>query len=93
MSEPVTPLATVEVDPFEDQIVLKLEPELRHVCAHFFFALEALAHGRPVLALENLRSIESLIMSDGNDANWEQELRSLVAKRGERDGDKEKEAE
>lgn len=65
-------------DPFEDQITIKMEPELRHALAHIYYAVEALAHNRPISALDNLRSIESLIMFDGDEDDWETYYRNRL---------------
>ena len=65
-------------DPFSDQLVIKMQPELRHALAHIWYAVEALAHGRNVSALAELRSIESLVFFDGDDSDYEAWLKARL---------------
>jgi len=60
------------VQPFDDQISIKCEPELRHVLIHLFYAVECLAAGCPIGCLDNLRSVEGLLAFDGDGPDeWE----------------------
>ena len=47
-------------------IVLKDEPELRHVIAHMFEAIRMAGKGDEKAVLYELRSIEGLILFDGD---------------------------
>jgi len=62
---------------FEDQIVIKLEPELRHVLAHLIVALYAVIDGNLQTAEENLRSVESTVFFGSE----EDELTSLLKRK------------
>ena len=48
-------------------IVLKDEPELRHTLAHMFEAIRMASLGDEKATLYELRSIEGLILFDGDD--------------------------
>lgn len=64
-----------ECDPFPNQIVIKLEPELRHALAHIWYAIDALAHGCPLVAIQEIKCIEALIFFDGDDQDIESWLK------------------
>ena len=57
---------------FEDETPIKCQPELRHVLAHLSSAIEAIAEGRPMDCLDNLKSVEGLVFFMEDDKNdWE----------------------
>jgi hypothetical protein len=57
---------------FSDQISIKMEPELRHVLAHLFYALEAVVKKCPQGAMDNLRCVEGLVFFEGDQPEgWE----------------------
>jgi len=57
---------------FEDHVVIKDNPELRHVFAHILFAIEALAKNCPTGAMDNVKSVEGLVLFEGDDpVDWE----------------------
>lgn len=66
--------------PFSDQICVRTEPELRHVLAHCYYAIEHLIADPPrrTLARHELKSIEGLIFFDGGDEDYESWLRSKL---------------
>ena len=69
---------------FEKTLSIKTEPELRHVLAHIYYSIECLCEEPPCVfgALDNLKSIEGLIMFDGDGArDWESYYEEM-ARRG-----------
>lgn len=50
---------------------IKLQPELRHVLTHLYYAIEHLIHARPLSAKAELLSVEGLIFFDGGDDDYE----------------------
>ena len=51
---------------------VKAQPELRHVLAHLYHAIEAVMAECPAVALDELKACESSIFFDGGDpADWE----------------------
>jgi len=68
------------LDMFDDQICIKMEPELRHVLAHIYYAIECLAQNAPIGALDNLKSIEGLLMFEGDELDWERFYRKEYGK-------------
>ena len=70
---------------FEDQVRILHNPELRHVLAHLWAAIEATAQGLPTLAEAELASIEGLVFYEsGPDAE-----RILLAAKEKDDGHQE----
>lgn len=64
---------------FNKALIVKMEPELRHVLAHLYYAIECLAKDCPLGALDNLKSIEGLIMFDGDEPeDWERYYNEMV---------------
>lgn len=57
-------------DLFKSEKPIKLQPELRHVLAHIYMAIDALSENRPLDAQDNIASISGLIGMD-DDINWE----------------------
>jgi len=68
--------------PFNDYLSIKMEPEIRHVLAHIMFAVECLTKNCPIGAMDNIKSIEGLVMFDGDDPKeWEKYYKSVTQKR------------
>ena len=65
-------------DPFEDEILIKQNPELRHVLAHILNALEELAHSRPGSALDELRCVRGLVAWEGEPDEIEEEIQAMA---------------
>lgn len=60
---------------FEDMIIIKMEPELRHVLSHLYYAIDCLIQQCPAGAEDNLKCIEGLIKFSGEGPeNWEAQL-------------------
>jgi len=70
-------------NPFENQLPIKCQPELRHVLAHLSDAVEALAKGRPIECLDNLKSVEGLIFFMLEDENGSEEFYTKELKKWE----------
>ena len=63
---------------FDKYIVVKSEPELRHILAHLMFAIECLAKNCPRGALDNIKSVEGLVMFDGDTPqDWERYYKNV----------------
>lgn len=71
---------TIYPDPQDeiDVISVKKEPELRHVLAHLYYAIEHLARREPrtMAAWHELKSIEGLVFFDGDDEDYENWLQT-----------------
>jgi len=66
-------------------LIVKGEPELRHILAHLHNAIDALADGCVRVCKDELSSIEGLIMYDGETKEQEEVLKWLAEKeKGER---------
>jgi len=75
------------LDSLDDQLSIKMEPELRHVLAHFYYAIECLIHKQKAGAMDNIKCIEGLIMFDGNDpSDWEKYYYAKLAKERNENG-------
>lgn len=61
-------------------LVVKREPELRHVLAHLYYAIDALRQGLPRLALLELQSIEGLVFWGTDDEEVERWIRAAERK-------------
>lgn len=64
----------------KNQIIVKLEPELRHILAHFYYAIECLINNQKYGALDNIKSIEGLIMFEGDPSDWEKYYQRRLGK-------------
>lgn len=65
----------------EDYISVKSEPEIRHIFAHLMFAIECLIKNCPNGAMDNIKSVEGLIMFDGDDPeDWERYYQNVIKK-------------
>ena len=74
-------------------IVIKADPELRHVLSHMILALRALAEGHPRVAQYELQQIEGLVFFESDDdASLEAWLERRVGGHdGEEEGSQEEE--
>lgn len=64
---------------FENQVIIKMNPELRHVFAHLYYAIEAAIEKCPNSAMDNLKSIEGLIMFEGDEhKDWERYYKNFA---------------
>ena len=58
-------------------LIVKGEPELRHILAHLHQAIDALADGCVRVAKDELESVEGLLMYDGETQDQEECLKWL----------------
>ena len=66
----------------KEYLIVKTEPELRHIIAHLIFAIECLIDKCPMGAMDNIKSIEGLIMFDGdNPKDWEKYYKNVLKKK------------
>lgn len=54
-----------------EQRPIKLQPELRHVLTHLYYAIDHLIHSRSLSAKAELLSVEGLVFFDGGDDDYE----------------------
>ncbi len=74
-----TPKRVVAAEAFADALVIKTEPELRHVLAHLYYAIDHLVAGRSLMAQNELKSIEGLVFFDGDDDQYESWLQAKLS--------------
>lgn len=71
------------VESINKYLIVKTEPELRHILAHMMFAIECLIKKCPNGAMDNIKSIEGLVMFDGDDPeDWERYYRNVKKREG-----------
>ncbi len=79
VKESLAPLRVEAADAFADALVVKTEPELRHVLAHLYYAIDHLVADRPIMAMNELKSIEGLVFFDGDDDQYESWLQAKLS--------------
>jgi len=71
-TEKATP---AQIRAFEEALCVRTEPELRHVLAHLYYAIDHVIAQRYSTARMELKSIEGLIFFEGGDDDYEAWLR------------------
>lgn len=81
------------VDLLSEEVPVKGRPELRHILAHLYMAIECTIRDCPNGALDHLKSIEGLIFFDGDDPqdyeDWYRQQQKRLSKK-KRNGRKKK---
>lgn len=69
--------------PDKEYIKIKREPEIRHVLAHLYMAIDSILKNCPLSAIDNIQSIEGLIFYDGLDpTDWEKYHKGVIKMAG-----------